>query len=239
MTTRFVCLAGLSRSGKDEVARVLVREHGFTRVAIADRLKEVVMHVFGLGAAQLWAEERDTRDPVLKLTPRELYQRFGDACRDLDPEVWIRPWRTRVETLRARGSSVVCSDLRTGEEARTARLMGGEFWLVRRPGAGAPGPAALHATEQELTVPDALAFDAIVENEGSLVDLALRVTRVHDNRGGLQSSAIAQPSTTTSTGSKLASPPRWGSGSMPLSSPLASTCSPPPRHQAGWFRPCR
>jgi hypothetical protein len=65
MTTRFVCLAGLSRSGKDEVARVLVREHGFTRVAIADRLKEVVMHVFGLGAAQLWAEERDTRDPVL------------------------------------------------------------------------------------------------------------------------------------------------------------------------------
>jgi hypothetical protein len=26
---------------------------------------------------------------------------------------------------------------------------------------------------------------------------------------------------------------------MPLSSPLASTCSPPPRHQAGWFRPCR
>lgn len=65
--------------------------------------------------------------------PREIYQRFGQACAALDPGVWIRPFRLRVGALLAAGSRVVCTDLRTSAELRAARDMGGIVWPARGP----------------------------------------------------------------------------------------------------------
>lgn len=172
-----VCLAGVSGAGKDEVAKILVRDFGFVRVAIADHLKAVVMHAFGLGATQLWGNEREARDPVLGLTPRELYQRFGDACRELDPDVWLRPWRARVDDLRASGSPVVCTDLRTHAEVDAARRLGAELWLVCRPGAGAKGKAGLHPTETDLVAPGVVDFACTIDNVGTLPELGELVRR--------------------------------------------------------------
>ena len=113
-------------------------------------------------------DRRNVVDPRLGRAPRELYQRFGQVCVELDPEVWLRPFRLRVEALLATGSHVVCTDLRTSGEWRAARQLGAAIWRVERSGAGAPGALASHSTERELTEAARSDFDAVLLNEGSL-----------------------------------------------------------------------
>lgn len=171
----FICLAGVSGAGKDTVGGLLVRHHGFERVAIADPMKAVMMALFQLGPDQLWGEGRNVVDPRLGRAPRELYQRFGQTCVELDPEVWLRPFRLRVESLLAAGGSVVCTDLRTSMEWQVARALGATLWRVERPGAGAPAGMAAHATEREAATADRSKFDAIIFNDGTLEALRARV----------------------------------------------------------------
>jgi hypothetical protein len=170
----FICLAGLSGAGKDSVGQYLARQHGFVRVAIADPMKALLMTLFQLSPEQLWGEGRNVVDPRLGRAPRELYQRFGQACVELDSEVWLRPFRMRVEALLGAGGRVVCTDLRTVAEWRVARLLGATCWRVERPGAGAPGLMGAHMTEQALAQE---AFDAVLHNEGTLEALHVRVER--------------------------------------------------------------
>ncbi|WP_163988199.1 hypothetical protein [Pyxidicoccus caerfyrddinensis] len=171
----FICLAGVSGAGKDTVGGLLIRHHGFERVAIADPMKAILMTLFQLSPDQLWGEGRNTVDPRLGKAPRELYQHFGQTCVELDPEVWIRPFRLRVESLLAAGGKVVCTDLRTDREWKVARALGATLWRVERPGAGAPGGMAGHATEQEAANADRARFDDIILNDGTLETLLARV----------------------------------------------------------------
>ncbi|MCC6559383.1 MAG: hypothetical protein IT372_41200 [Polyangiaceae bacterium] len=172
-----ICLAGVSGAGKDTAGDHLVRAHGFTRVALADPIKAAVMALFQLGAAELWGDARDAPDPALGVAPREIYQRFGQACAALDPEVWIRPFRLRVGALLAAGGRVVCTDLRTSAELRAARDMGGIVWRIDRPGAGAPGRLGEHATETDVARRAPADFDAVILNDGSREALTDHLSR--------------------------------------------------------------
>jgi|JI9StandDraft_1071089.scaffolds.fasta_scaffold289912_2 hypothetical protein len=167
----YVCLCGRSGAGKDTVGKYLEQAHGFRRIAIADPMKRIAMELFDLNLDQLWGDLRDVPHERLGGTPRELYQCFGDACRRLDPDVWIRRWCVAVQEALAAGHSVVCTDLRTPEELLAARARGARVWLVRRHGAGAPGQAGEHPTERALPdLPDA-AFDRCIDNDGSVAEL--------------------------------------------------------------------
>lgn len=170
-----VCFAGVSGAGKDTAGTYLVERHGYKRVAVADALKETMMTLFGLSWEQLWGEARNRPDPRLGRAPRELYQEFGSACRGIDPEVWIRPFRTRIETLLSHGERVVCTDLRTLEELRVVKALGGTVWLLTRTGAGAPGTMALDRTETELSQAEDGLFDEVIPNDGSPIDLHGRI----------------------------------------------------------------
>ena len=166
-----VCLAGVSGAGKDTAGLHLQRRYGFERVAVADPLKEAVASLFGLTRRQLWGDERDKVDSRIGRTPRELYQWFGRACVEVDPEVWIRPFRARVREIVARGGSAVCTDLRTRGELELVRSLGGVVWLIERSGAGAPGVAARHTTETELAGAERRLFTRVIRNDGTLAEL--------------------------------------------------------------------
>jgi hypothetical protein len=171
----FICLAGISGAGKDTVGEFLVRHHGFERVAIADPMKATLMTLFQLSPGQLWGEGRNLVDSRLGRSPRELYQRFGQVCVELDPEVWIRPFRMRVESMLGEGSRVVCTDLRTTAEWRAARTLGATLWLVERPGAGAPGALASHSTERDVAEAARSDFNAVLHNDGSIEALHTKI----------------------------------------------------------------
>jgi hypothetical protein len=171
----FICLCGRSGAGKDTVGEHLEREHGFQRVAVAQRLKRTVAELFDLDRPHLWGDLRDVVHPRLRRTPRELYQRFGDLCRDLDPEVWIRGWMVEVNRAREAGRRVVCTDVRTEHEIAAARTIGATIWIVRRPGAGAPGVAGEHFTETRVVGLDDATFDRRIDNSGDLAFLYAQV----------------------------------------------------------------
>lgn len=168
---RLVCLAGSAGAGKDAAGEYLVRYHGFQRVAVADPLKNVMMALFGLSREQLWGTKRNTLDARLGRAPRELYQEFGKACREIDPEVWIRLFRLEVEAIVSAGNDVVCTDLRTYDELHAVRRMGGVTWRIERTGAGAPGALARDSTETELALAPGELFDRIIRNDGTLPEL--------------------------------------------------------------------
>lgn len=172
---RLVCFAGVSGAGKDTAGAYLTERHRFVRVAVADPMKDVMMQLFGLSREQLWGDARNLPDPRLGRPPRELYQQFGAACRDIDPEVWIRSFRSRVAALLAEGHRVVCTDLRTSGEWKAARELGGTVWLLERPGAGAPDTMAADATETDLSAAGADRFDGVIANEGSVAELHARI----------------------------------------------------------------
>jgi hypothetical protein len=172
-----LCLAGVSGAGKDTAGEYLHARLGFTRVAIADALKRTMMLLFGLTESQLWGDERNVADRRLGRAPRALYQEFGEACVRIDPEVWLRPFRAEVDALLREGRNVVCTDLRTMNELRAAKELGGAVWLLRRQGAGAPSTMARHRTETELAGAPADFFDQVIDNDGTMAALHERIDR--------------------------------------------------------------
>ena len=173
-----VALAGPSGAGKDAAAAYLVRRHGFRRIAVADPLKRWVQEIFGLDRDALWGDGRDRRDPRLGRTPREVYQRFGDACRDIDERVLVRALRTRVTRAVASGRRVVCPDVRTVEEIAAIREMGGRVYRILRVGSGAPGDAGRHRTETDVAALPLTDFDGVLHNDGALPDLHRALDRL-------------------------------------------------------------
>ena len=65
------------------------------------------------------------------------------------------------------------TDVRFPNEAQRIKDLGGVVWRVKRPGVG---PANYHESETAL---DDWPFDAVLENDGNLVDLSLKVNRFY------------------------------------------------------------
>lgn len=105
-----IALSGKMRSGKDTVADYLVKRHGFTRMAFADKLKDVVRDLF---------EVRESSKN------RHLLQQVGRHMCQVDPAVWVKYVVNRIPLDR----DIVVSDLRFPEEYHTLRGLG--FILVR------------------------------------------------------------------------------------------------------------
>jgi hypothetical protein len=96
-------ISGLAGSGKDTAADFLVQDHGFVRVALADKLKRVCRDVFDFTEEQLWGpssrrNEEDKRYPrrlnkdgskLEYLTPRYALQTLGtEWARDCYESIW-------------------------------------------------------------------------------------------------------------------------------------------------------
>ena len=97
-----VGISGLAGSGKDTVANLLGKHHGFVSVSLADPMKRILQDLFAFSEDQLWgpSERRnvpDRRYPRTKdgldegyLTPRHALQQlgteFGRACYQ---DVWV------------------------------------------------------------------------------------------------------------------------------------------------------
>lgn len=182
-------ISGRAGSGKDAAALVLVREHGFTRIAFADELKKVAGRLFSWDDERLWgpSERRNEPDPAWDgLTARRALQVLGtEVGRLLHPDVWVRATMREIAVRRrlphpSGGTSwrnVVIPDVRFKNEAAAIKAAGGFLLRVVRPGAGLTGAAGEHPSETELMDGDGV-HDAKIVNDGTLAEFETAVWRL-------------------------------------------------------------
>ena len=174
-------VTGKKRHGKDEVARHLVENWGFTRMALADELKQMVLdldplvvvpdsHTVGtdLHASEVYRlsvlVERFGMEAAKEVPEvRRLLQVFGtEVIRNRDEDFWLRVMLNKVE----RGPvNIVIPDVRFDNEAEFVHQLGGIVVQVTRPGLD-DGDA--HASEAGVS--PAL-IDYSVTNDGTLAAL--------------------------------------------------------------------
>ena len=157
-------LMGYARSGKDEVAKILVEKFGFERRAFADKIREMLYEVNPMvGGEPLqirvdvdgWDEAK--RHPEV----RRLMQKLGVAARNhLSQNIWVIPVLMGLKDTRT-----VITDVRFKNEADMIKGMGGEIWRIERPEVG---PINNHISETEL---NDYAADRTLLNAGTLEDL--------------------------------------------------------------------
>jgi hypothetical protein len=178
---KIIALSGFARSGKDEAAKVLVEEFGFTRVAFADKLREVLyaLNPIVIPDPHMQQEKPFNYIPLLlqevitnygwdgyKESPygteiRRLLQRLGtEAGRQT---LWDSIWIDAALTGLPQDAKVVVSDARFFNEFDAVRERGGEVWRIEREGVG---PANDHASEMEAI--DYPHFSATIGNLGTL-----------------------------------------------------------------------
>lgn len=164
-------LSGYARSGKDEVAKILVNEYQFKRIAFADAIRDCI-YVLNpyidndLRVAELvdnygW-EVAKSKDEV-----RRLLQVFGTEVgrRLLGDNVWIDKVFKQLYDLK----DYVIPDVRFYNEMKSIRHAEGEVWRIDREGVVAINT---HSSESAL---DGFEFDHIIENNGTLDDLKNQV----------------------------------------------------------------
>ncbi|MGW2398491.1 deoxynucleotide monophosphate kinase family protein [Kitasatospora sp. NPDC001664] len=182
-----VALIGRARSGKDTVAAILRRDYGFTRVALADPLKDMALAVdpviglelLGMNApAPLHlrtAVERYGWERVKDEYPeaRRFLQRLGsEGIREhVDRDFWIRRC---LRTAAAAPGPVVVTDVRFANEAVHLVRNGFKVWFIDR-----GGPDGEHPSERL----EAKHADLTIDNRTTLAALECQIhTAMKENR---------------------------------------------------------
>lgn len=182
---RLIGLAGAGGAGKSKAARELA-VMGFAPVVIGDPLKaafSALLAALGIPPAEVqrMAEGDLKRTPCAALggrTPTEAMQSLGtDWGRGMiDPDLWVRPARARLEAALAGGGRVVCEAVRFDNEGQMIKDLGGEVWRVVGRGNMSISEAG-HISEQY-----AGPVDRILLNAGTGQDLRAALDRALDGR---------------------------------------------------------
>lgn len=162
-------LSGYARSGKDTIAKYLVDNHGFKRVAFADAIRNMLLDInpyVGFGPSNSshtsladlvsvvgWEKAKE------HLEVRRLLQDLGVSARTyLGEDVWIR---AALRTPSS-GENIVITDVRFTNEADAIKALGGRLWRVVRPGVTAVNN---HVSETQM---NNYPVDELIMNDGDI-----------------------------------------------------------------------
>jgi len=196
-----VGVSGYKGAGKDAVADILVRDHGFTKMAFADPLKRMIekldpilgyhkeyccencdAEVEEVRLSTLLAygmtQDEIKRDFLYGAELRRLWQDFGtDLMRAEDEDYWVARAERALEEAAA--ERVVFTDVRFENEAEMIYAQRGEniqssVWRIARPSLH---PTDVHVSEQMVGL---LGEEITILNDGSLEDLKVLVNEALD-----------------------------------------------------------
>jgi hypothetical protein len=171
-----VGITGYARSGKDTAARLLAAHYGFTRVGLADGVREA----FGSLDGATW-EARKALDGSGRTAREELQWLGTEARQHLGvSDHWVDHLKLKIYYAHERlGHRLfVIPDIRYAFEAwrfknwlRNDLACHYETWRVFR---GSAGPASNHSSETEV---ERIPVSVMINNDGTLGALALAVLR--------------------------------------------------------------
>ncbi len=168
-------LSGYAQSGKDTVAKFLVENHGYTRIAFADKIRELLYemdpgigmqgpdgqwHTIGL---QNFVDVTGWDDAKQHKEVRAMLQNLGVGARKTFGEnFWVHEaMKTMLNDPRP-DLNYVITDVRFFNEADMVKANHGQIWRVERPGVDAVNN---HVSETELA---SWNYDVTIVNDGTL-----------------------------------------------------------------------
>jgi hypothetical protein len=175
-------LTGYAQSGKDSVANVLVEQYGYTRVAFADKIRELLIEtnplirdgfrVESVVSAYGWDQAK-----ILFPEIRYLLQSLGVGARKLfGPQFWVHEAMKTMLNEPRTDLNYVITDVRFTNEADMIKANHGQLWRIKRPGVGAVNA---HVSESDM---DGYKVDKILSNGGTLEELELLVHTRMDSK---------------------------------------------------------
>jgi len=195
VSARLIGVSGKAMHGKDTVGAILSEKRGYTRMAFADKLKELtvladplILCGMSLRLDRLSAYVRAVGMDAAKKEAevRRLLQALGHGAREIFGEdAWVDALFRQIDSSPGElgPGFFVVTDVRYPNEAEAVRRRGGEVWRIVRPDAPSladpagihvseAAPASSHASETAL---DDYDFDRVVLNDGPLSALAAKV----------------------------------------------------------------
>ena len=168
-------LSGYAGSGKDEVAKILVSDYGYHRIAFADKVRAVLYDldpIIMIDAYNKYITVQDLvndegwDDAKKHKEVRALLQKVGVSIRNhIGESTWVQLAMKTMLNAPQLDLKYVITDVRFLNEADMIRANGGQIWRVKRPNVTAVNN---HISETEL---DGYKVDQILSNNGSLEDL--------------------------------------------------------------------
>ena len=195
-------ITGFIGSGKDTAADFLVNLHNFKRESFAATLKDAVSDIFGWDrdliegrtqASREWREQVDewwaNRLDIPHLTPRWVLQNWGTNIlrQHFHDDIWIASLENKLRTSK---DSIVITDCRFPNEIKGLKAQGAKLVWIQRGLTPHWYSIAEQANRGDLKALDWLQkegihaseyswagsnFDAIINNNGSLDDLAAQI----------------------------------------------------------------
>ena len=167
-------LTGYAQSGKDSVANILVNNYGYTRVAFADPIRELLYQmnpavkdggyrVQSTVDAYGWDVAKTAFPEV-----RNMLQNLGVGARKTFGDMfWVQQALRQVSPE----GNFVITDVRYPNEAKAIRAYeDSQIWRIKRSGVD---PVNTHASE---TAMDGERVDQIFVNNGTLEDLQVLIS---------------------------------------------------------------
>ena len=193
-------LVGLIGSGKDTVAERLITHHGYKRDSFAKSLKDAVSSMFNWDREMLegnttssrhWREQPDkfwSEKMGKEVTPRLILQQFGTEV--MRGQMYDGIWVDSV-IGRYKGENTVISDTRFQNEIKTIKAHGGKILLVKRgelPTREEMQKQGAHRSEWDWMGSE---FDYIIENNGTLTQLNVKIDKLNHQLRDRLSSNVA------------------------------------------------
>ena len=193
-------IVGLIGSGKDTVAERLVTHHGYKRDSFAKSLKDAVSSMFNWDRDMLegnTTSSRHLREQPDKfwsekmgkeVTPRLILQQFGTEV--MRGQMYDGIWVDSV-IGRYKGENTVISDTRFQNEIKTIKAHGGKILLVKRgelPTREEMQKQGAHRSEWDWMGSE---FDYIIENNGTLTQLNVKIDKLNHQLRDRLSSNVA------------------------------------------------
>lgn len=139
---RIIAICGLKRSGKDTIADYLCQRYGYTKIRIANPLKQGLKAMFGFTDEQLETDLKDVVDERWGVEPRKIMQFVGtemmqykinEVMPSIGRSFWIKSLiEEHIKGGDGDGKLYVIPDLRFKHEYDLLSNYNTVFWRVER-----------------------------------------------------------------------------------------------------------
>jgi|ERR1041385_2162370 hypothetical protein len=131
---KIIAISGKRESGKSSLAKFL-EPYGYTRVSLADPLKDMCKELYGLHEDQVRGCLKESPTQYRRLdgsfyTPRDILIREGCLKRSIDPDFWCKKLEDRIASVN--NNKLVIDDIRFLNEIAYFKKLGAKFVRLER-----------------------------------------------------------------------------------------------------------